>query len=96
MKWTRAIERHLDALQRKGYIRRAPDKSRGIQLVVVAHIPKLFANAGTKRSLLMKSIDRIRAKFGYRAAYFGIVDPMERTYHIHRSGLTLHAPLLSR
>ncbi|MGB9772883.1 MAG: transcriptional repressor LexA [Bacteroidota bacterium] len=33
VKWTRGIERHLDALQRKGYIRRAPDTSRGIQLV---------------------------------------------------------------
>ncbi|MGB9772884.1 MAG: DNA polymerase IV [Bacteroidota bacterium] len=57
---------------------------------------ELFMDARTKRNLLIKSIDRIRAKFGYRAAYFGIVDPMQRTYHIHRRGFTLHTPSLSR
>lgn len=32
VKWTRGIERHLDALEKKGHINRARDTSRGIQL----------------------------------------------------------------
>lgn len=32
VKWNHGIERHLDALEKKGYIKRSRDKSRGIQL----------------------------------------------------------------
>ncbi len=32
VKWNHGIERHLEALEKKGYIKRVPDKSRGIQL----------------------------------------------------------------
>ena len=32
VKWNHGIERHLNALEKKGYIKRAPDKSRGIRL----------------------------------------------------------------
>ncbi len=31
-KWNHGVERHLEALERKGYLKRSPDKSRGIQL----------------------------------------------------------------
>jgi len=32
VKWNHGIERHLDALEKKGYLKRSKDKSRGIQL----------------------------------------------------------------
>ncbi len=31
-KWNHGVERHLEALERKGYLKRSPDKSRGLQL----------------------------------------------------------------
>ncbi len=32
VKWNHGVERHLQALERKGYLKRSPDKSRGLQL----------------------------------------------------------------
>lgn len=34
VKWTRGVERHLEALEKKGHIVRTPDASRGIQLAI--------------------------------------------------------------
>ncbi|MCL5267578.1 MAG: transcriptional repressor LexA [Bacteroidetes bacterium] len=31
-KWNHGVERHLEALEKKGYLKRSPDKSRGLQL----------------------------------------------------------------
>jgi repressor LexA len=62
-KWNHGVEKHLQALERKGYISRARDKSRGIQLTfrpVGVEIPVIGRITAGKPILALENVeDRI-------------------------------------
>ncbi|HUI29866.1 MAG TPA: DNA polymerase IV [Candidatus Acidoferrales bacterium] len=56
----------------------------------------LFRRSELRRTDLLRSVDRLRDKFGYHSVYFGIIDKMEQEYESDRNGFRLHTTSLSR
>ncbi len=67
VKWTHGVERHLEALEKKGYIVRVRDKSRAIKLVgasaepVMRSVPVLGRIAAGRPVLAVENVDTYMA-----------------------------------
>jgi len=90
------------ALLERLFVRRVAVRRIGVALSVAdAHGQRqLFAlqqqNAAASRPTLMRTVDALRRRFGWRAIVFGSSINLLRRHHATRNGLRLYCPSLAR